>query len=68
MKTHKPDFVQINHSVTNRGIETTLLPVAKDLGVAVLTNRNFNDGALFRKVEGKTLPAVAALERRAAGS
>jgi aryl-alcohol dehydrogenase-like predicted oxidoreductase len=60
VKAHKPDFVQINHSVTNRGIETTLLPVAKDLGVAVLTNRNFNDGALFRQVEGKALPGWAA--------
>jgi aryl-alcohol dehydrogenase-like predicted oxidoreductase len=56
----KPDFLQINHSVTNRGIETRVLPVAKDLGVAVLTNRNFNDGALFGQVAGKQLPAWAA--------
>jgi aryl-alcohol dehydrogenase-like predicted oxidoreductase len=60
VKASKPDFLQINHSVTNRGIEQTVLPVAKDLGVAVLTNRNFNDGALFRKVEGKALPGWAA--------
>ena len=59
VKTYKPDFLQINHSVTNRGIETTVLPVAKDLGVAVLTNRNFNDGALFGKVQGKSLPGWA---------
>jgi aryl-alcohol dehydrogenase-like predicted oxidoreductase len=26
----------------------------------VLTNRNFNDGALFRQVEGKQLPGWAA--------
>jgi aryl-alcohol dehydrogenase-like predicted oxidoreductase len=56
----KPDFLQINHSVTNRGIEKRVLPLAKELGVAVLTNRNFNDGALFRQVEGKALPAWAA--------
>ena len=60
VKEHKPDFLQINHSVTNRGIEQKVLPVAKELGVAVLTNRNFNDGALFRKVEGKQLPGWAA--------
>jgi len=60
VKATKPDFLQINHSVTNRGIEQTVLPVAKDLGVAVLTNRNFNDGALFRQVEGKALPGWAA--------
>jgi diketogulonate reductase-like aldo/keto reductase len=56
----KPDFLQINHSVTNRGIETRVLPLAKELGVAVLTNRNFNDGALFQKVAGKPLPGWAA--------
>ena len=56
----KPDFLQINHSVTNRGIETRVLPLAKELGVAVLTNRNFNDGALFGQVGGKPLPGWAA--------
>ena len=60
VRATKPDFLQINHSVTNRGIETRVLPLAKDLGVAVLTNRNFNDGALFRQVEGKSLPGWAA--------
>jgi aryl-alcohol dehydrogenase-like predicted oxidoreductase len=60
VKATKPDFLQINHSVTNRGIETKVLPMAKELGVAVLTNRNFNDGALFRQVEGKALPGWAA--------
>jgi len=56
----KPDFLQINHSVTNRGIEQRVLPLAKELGVAVLTNRNFNDGALFGQVAGKALPGWAA--------
>jgi aryl-alcohol dehydrogenase-like predicted oxidoreductase len=60
IKEHKPDFLQINHSVTNRGIEEKVLPIAKELGVAVLTNRNFNDGALFRQVQGKKLPGWAA--------
>ncbi len=56
----KPDFLQINHSVTNRGIEKRVLPMAKELGVAVLTNRNFNDGKLFGQVAGKQLPSWAA--------
>jgi aryl-alcohol dehydrogenase-like predicted oxidoreductase len=60
VQASKPDFLQINHSVTNRGIEKRVLPLAKELGVAVLTNRNFNDGALFRQVEGKALPGWAA--------
>jgi len=59
VQASKPDFLQINHSVTNRGIEDRVLPLAKDLGVAVLTNRNFNDGALFGQVGGKALPAWA---------
>jgi aryl-alcohol dehydrogenase-like predicted oxidoreductase len=56
----KPDFLQINYSVTQRGAEKRVLPMAKELGVAVLTNRNFNDGALFDRVKGKALPGWAA--------
>jgi aryl-alcohol dehydrogenase-like predicted oxidoreductase len=56
----KPDFLQINYSVTQRGAEKRVLPLAKDLGVAVLTNRNFNDGALFNRVRNVALPAWAA--------
>jgi aryl-alcohol dehydrogenase-like predicted oxidoreductase len=59
VQASKPDFLQINHSVTNPGIENRVLPLARDLGVAVLTNRNFNDGALFRQVAGKPLPGWA---------
>jgi len=60
VQASRPDFLQINHSVTNRGIEDRVLPLAKELGVAVLTNRNFNDGALFGQVQGKALPGWAA--------
>jgi aryl-alcohol dehydrogenase-like predicted oxidoreductase len=55
----KPDFLQINYSVTNRGAEQRLFPMAKDLGIAVLANRNFNDGKLFNQVKDKQLPAWA---------
>ena len=56
----KPDFLQINYSVTQRGAEKRVLPLARDLGVAVLANRNFNDGALFNQVKDKVLPGWAA--------
>lgn len=56
----KPDFLQINYSVTQRGAEKRVFPLAKELGVAVLANRNFDDGALFDKVKGKPLPGWAA--------
>lgn len=55
----RPDFLQINYSVTNRGAERRLFPLARDLGIAVLANRNFNDGKLFNQVKGKALPAWA---------
>ena len=55
----KPDFLQINYSVTNRGAERRLFPMARDLGIAVLANRNFNDGRLFNQVKGKALPGWA---------
>jgi aryl-alcohol dehydrogenase-like predicted oxidoreductase len=55
----KPDFLQINYSVTQRGAEKRVLPMAKQLGVAVLANRNFNDGALFDRVRGIELPSWA---------
>src|SRR5690606_23246569 len=39
----KPDFLQINYSVTQRGAEKRVFPLARELGVAVLANRNFDD-------------------------
>lgn len=59
MQASKPDFIQINYSVSQRGAEKRLFPLAQDLGVAVLANRNFDDGALFSKVAGKEVPAWA---------
>lgn len=60
MRESKPDFIQINYSPTQRAAEKTLFPLARDLGIAVLANRNFDDGALFGKVRGQALPAWAA--------
>jgi len=56
----KPDFLQVNYSVTQRNAEQRVLPLARDLGIAVLANRNFNDGALFNQVKDKELPGWAA--------
>jgi aryl-alcohol dehydrogenase-like predicted oxidoreductase len=60
VQASKPDFLQINYSVTKRGAEKRVFPIAKDLGVAVLANRNFEDGALFDRVRDKALPGWAA--------
>jgi diketogulonate reductase-like aldo/keto reductase len=54
------DFVQINYSLAEREAENSLLPLALERKVAVIANRPFAEGALFRRVRGKPLPSWAA--------
>jgi len=54
------DFVQINYSVGERDAEHRLLPLAQERGVAVIANRPFAGGDLFRRLRQKPLPAWAA--------
>ena len=54
------DFLQINYSLAEQESARRLLPLAAERGVAVLANRPFAEGALFRTVQGKALPAAAA--------
>jgi len=54
------DFVQCAYSLGTRAAETALLPVAAERKVAVIVNRPFEDGALFRGVRGRPLPEWAA--------
>jgi diketogulonate reductase-like aldo/keto reductase len=56
LKREKPDFVQMNYSVTERRSEQRLLPLAAERGVAVLINRPFMNGAYFAKLERRPLP------------
>lgn len=60
VEAEKPDFLQINYSIVTRGAENRLLPMARELGVAVMINRAFEDGKLFAKTKGKELPPWAA--------
>ena len=60
LKTREYDFLQINYSLGEHEAENRLLPLARDLNVAVIGNRPFAEGALFRKAKGKPLPAWAA--------
>ncbi len=59
LEREKPDFVQMNYSITERAVEERLLPFAADRGVAVIINRPFMNGAYFDRLEGKPLPAWA---------
>lgn len=56
MKKHRPDFIQINYSLGERGSDRRILPLARDLGIAVLINRPYQSGALFRAVSGREPP------------
>lgn len=60
LKRERPDFTQVNYSITERAAEDILLPLAASRGVAVLVNRPFMNGAYFKRLEGKPLPAWAA--------
>ncbi len=56
MKRHKPQFIQINYSLGERAADEQLLPLAQDMGIAVLINRPYQAGRLFASVRGKSLP------------
>ena len=60
LKTGQYDFLQINYSLGERESEKRLLPLAKEKNVAVIANRPFAEGALFRRTRGKPLPPWAA--------
>lgn len=53
------DFVQFNYSVGEPEAEKSILPFAVDHGVAVIANRPFAGGGLFRRVRGQPLPPWA---------
>ena len=59
MKKHRPNFIQINYSLGEHAADDRLLPMAQDLGIAVLVNRPFMSGRLFRAVRDRELPAWA---------
>ena len=56
LKKHDFDFVQLSYNIANRDVESPLLSIAQDKGIAVIVNRPYQRGDLFRKVKGKPLP------------
>ena len=59
MKRHKPEFIQINYSLVEREADRRVLPLAAEMGIAVIINRPFVQGRLFRAVGGRALPEWA---------
>ena len=59
LRSEPLDFVQVNYSLGEREAERTILPLARDRGIAVLVNRPFAEGGLFRRVREQPLPSWA---------
>jgi diketogulonate reductase-like aldo/keto reductase len=60
MRGERPDFIQVNYSVVETRAESSVLPLAAELGIAVLINRPFMNGGYFSRVRGVALPEWAA--------
>jgi len=60
LRSEQLDSLQINYSLMEREAEQRILHLAQDRSVAVIVNRPFGAGDLFRRVGAKTLPDWAA--------
>jgi aryl-alcohol dehydrogenase-like predicted oxidoreductase len=60
LRSARPDFVQLNYALDDREASRRLLPLARDLGIAVLVNRPFGGGGLLRRLRDRPLPGWAA--------
>jgi aryl-alcohol dehydrogenase-like predicted oxidoreductase len=56
IRTQPFDFVQFTYNMADREAEQRLLPLASEHGKAVVINRPFRGGDLFRQVREKALP------------
>ena len=59
LKKHDFDFLQLSYNIANRDAESPLLPIAEEKGIAVIVNRPYQRGDLFRKVKDRPLPSWA---------
>lgn len=59
MRAEQLDFVQFNYALNDRAAEKTLLPLAKDRGIAVIVNQPFGGGGLLRSLLSRSLPGFA---------
>ncbi|WP_339803919.1 aldo/keto reductase [uncultured Marinobacter sp.] len=59
MEQEPLDFVQLTYNVLDREAEQRLLPLARERGIAIIVNRPFQGGSLFRRYQSRPLPAWA---------
>ncbi len=64
IRTHKPDFVQVDYSIGNRGAADRVLPLAQEQGLGVLINVPFGGRGrtLFPRVQNVAVPEWARQE------
>jgi diketogulonate reductase-like aldo/keto reductase len=60
LERERPDFVELNYSVTEREAERRLLPLCAERGIGVLISRPFMNGAYFERLANVALPGFAA--------
>jgi len=53
------DFLQINYSLDEPEAAERLLPLAQEKNAAVIVNRPFGKGSMFRRTRGRALPGWA---------
>ncbi len=56
MRTEDLDFIQVNYNLLERNAANQILPLAQDLGIAVMVNVPFAKAELFNKTSGIALP------------
>lgn len=59
IERNKLDFIQCQYNMFDRSIENSVLPAAREHGVAVMVNVPFGRGRLFRAVSGEPVPEWA---------
>ena len=59
IRSERLDFAQFNYNVVSTSAEQRLLPVCAEPQTAVIVNRPFEEGGLFRLVKGRPLPEWA---------
>ena len=56
MEREELDFIQVDYAIDNRGAETRILPLARERGIAVLTNLPFGRGRVLDAFGDRPLP------------
>jgi aryl-alcohol dehydrogenase-like predicted oxidoreductase len=59
MRNEPLDFIGVDYAIDNREVETTILPLARERKIGVLAYAPFGRTRLWRRVEGREVPAWA---------